>query len=194
MPSQFTSASIWTPANVVTCIRILFIPVFYVLLLFKLPLVAVIIFALLAATDWLDGYLARSRNEVTNFGKFMDPIADKLLVLAALLALIELGSMPSWIALVIVTREFLVSGLRMLAASEGVVIAASKIGKAKTATTLVALILFMIKEITFVVSNPVLFQVIVVLAWILMVIAVILTIYSMYDYFKKSAHLLLEAH
>lgn len=194
MSSEFTSKTIWTPANIVTCIRIFFIPVFYILMLFEFPVAAAIVFSLLAATDWLDGYLARSRNEVTNFGKFMDPIADKLLVLAALLALIELGSLPSWIALVIITREFLVSGLRMLAASQGHVIAASKIGKAKTATTLLALIFFILKESKYIMINPSVFQVFIILAWLLMIVAVVLTLYSMYDYFKKSAHFLFEVN
>lgn len=101
-----------------------------------------LLFVVLACTDALDGYLARSRGEVTNFGKFMDPLADKILVAAALLALCELQILPSWVALIILTREFIVSGLRMLAASEGVVIAASWYGKAKTVFQIIANLLF----------------------------------------------------
>ena len=133
------AAKLWTPANIVTLIRICLVPVFVVVLLspwpqwFHLPdlaehsksLIAAAIFVLISCTDWLDGYLARSRGEVTDFGKFMDPLADKILVMAALLALIELGSLPSWVALIIVAREFIVSGVRMVAASKGTVISAS---------------------------------------------------------------------
>ncbi|MFR2245150.1 MAG: CDP-diacylglycerol--glycerol-3-phosphate 3-phosphatidyltransferase [Eggerthella lenta] len=136
---------LWTPANVVTLLRICLVPVFVVAIISpwpeyfpfwadaeaSKPWIAAGIFILLAATDGLDGYLARSRGEVTNFGKFIDPLADKILVAAALLALIELGVLPSWVALVILTREFIVSGIRMVAASQGVVIAASWYGKAR---------------------------------------------------------------
>lgn len=132
------STRLWTPANIVTLIRICLVPVFVVVLLSPWPeflhlpaiatesksLIAACIFILISCTDWLDGYLARSRGEVTDFGKFMDPLADKILVVAALLALIELGALPSWVALIIVSREFIVSGVRMVSASKGVVIAA----------------------------------------------------------------------
>lgn len=101
---------------------------------------------MLSLTDSVDGYLARSRNEITNFGKFMDPLADKILVFAALVALIELHVLPSWVVLVILMREFIVAGVRMLAAAKGMVIAASWYGKAKTVTQLVAIILFILKE------------------------------------------------
>ena len=121
-----------TPANIVTMVRIVLIPVFvfailapwpmwmheYNTFLILKPWIAAFIFALLACTDGIDGYLARSRNEVTTMGKFLDPIADKLLVVSALLALVQLGSLPAWIAIVIIAREVLVSGLRMIAAAE----------------------------------------------------------------------------
>ncbi len=133
-----TTTRLWTPANIVTLVRICLVPVFVVALLspwpqwFNLPdiaeysksLIAAGIFVLISCTDWLDGYLARSRGEVTDFGKFMDPLADKILVVAALLALVELGVLPSWVALIIVAREFIVSGVRMVAASKGGVISA----------------------------------------------------------------------
>ena len=135
--------AILTPANVVTIIRILLVPVFVVAIispwpsyipswpdadLWK-PWIAAFIFTVLSCTDAVDGYLARSRGEVTNFGKFIDPLADKILVAAALLALVELQLLPSWVALVILGREFIVSGLRMLVATHGIVIAASWYGK-----------------------------------------------------------------
>ena len=125
-PNGAAREKLWTPANVVTLVRICCVPVFVVAIISPWPAwfpqwsdaetwkpwIAAGIFVLLAATDGLDGYLARSRNEVTNFGKFMDPLADKILVAAALLALVELSVLPSWVALVILTREFIVSGIR----------------------------------------------------------------------------------
>ena len=128
---EFDETTLWTPANIVTLVRILLVPVFVVAIISPWPTyipdwhnaelckpwVAALIFAILSCTDALDGYLARSRGEVTNFGKFIDPLADKILVAAALLALIELQVLPSWVALLIIAREFIVSGLRMLVAT-----------------------------------------------------------------------------
>lgn len=184
----------WTPANVVTTVRIACIPVLALMMLtdWGAPtaqaVVCLVFFALISLTDSLDGYLARSRNEVTTFGKFMDPIADKLLVMAAMLALVETGSLTAWVPLVIVCREFLVSGLRMVAASSGVVIAASKIGKAKTLVTMVAICLFIL------LGAPALAEIawLRALAWLLMAVAVVLTVWSMVDYFAKSWSLLAE--
>lgn len=196
---------VWTPANIVTVIRILLIPVFFILLIAPLaawfpswtgaadaqPWIAAIAFALISLTDALDGYLARSRNEVTTLGKFMDPLADKILVCAALLALVELGSLPSWIVLIIVAREFIVSGLRMLASSEGMVIAASWFGKAKTLVTMVAIVAFIIKDSAAMVAAGAGFhQGFCVFAWVLMIAAVVLTILSMVDYFVKAERVL----
>ncbi|MBC5582900.1 CDP-diacylglycerol--glycerol-3-phosphate 3-phosphatidyltransferase [Eggerthella sp. NSJ-70] len=196
---------LWTPANVVTLLRICLVPVFVVAIISPWPeyfpfwpdaeasksWIAAGIFILLAATDGLDGYLARSRGEVTNFGKFIDPLADKILVAAALLALIELGVLPSWVALVILTREFIVSGIRMVAASQGVVIAASWYGKAKTVTQIVAIVLFIIKD-SVVIADPegVLHNPLYLVSWLAMLIAVALTIISMLDYFVKAKEIL----
>ena len=196
---------LWTPANVVTLLRICLVPVFVVAIISPWPeyfpfwpdaeasksWIAAGIFILLAATDGLDGYLARSRGEVTNFGKFIDPLADKILVAAALLALIELGVLPSWVALVILTREFIVSGIRMVAASQGVVIAASWYGKAKTVTQIVAIVLFIIKD-SVVITDPegVLHNPLYLVSWLAMLIAVALTIISMLDYFVKAKEIL----
>ncbi len=196
---------LWTPANVVTLLRICFIPVFVIAIISPWPAwfpqwadaavwkpwVAAGVFIVLAATDALDGYLARSRGEVTNLGKFMDPLADKILVAAALLALIELGVLPSWVALVILTREFIVSGIRMVAASQGVVIAASWYGKAKTVTQIIAIVLFIIKDSHQVTSfSAVLSDWLYLLSWAVMIVALILTIVSMLDYFVKARELL----
>ena len=192
---------LWTPANVVTLLRICLVPVFVVAIISpwpeyfpfwadaeaSKPWIAAGIFILLAATDGLDGYLARSRGEVTNFGKFIDPLADKILVAAALLALIELGVLPSWVALVILTREFIVSGIRMVAASQGVVIAASWYGKAKTVAQIVAIVLFIVKD-SVVITDPqgVLHNPLYLVSWLAMLIALALTVISMLDYFVKA--------
>jgi CDP-diacylglycerol--glycerol-3-phosphate 3-phosphatidyltransferase len=123
--------------NVLTVIRILLVPVLVVALLEKTgggDLLAAIVFAVASLTDAIDGYLARSRNWVTTFGKLMDPIADKLLIVAALVALVSLGRLEAWVAMVIIAREFAVTVLRVAAgAGHGLVIAASRFGKLKTA-------------------------------------------------------------
>lgn len=191
--------TIWTPANVVTLVRILLVPVFFVAIISPWPdwfpewseaeaikpWLAALLFAVLACTDALDGYLARSRGEVTNFGKFMDPLADKILVAAALLALCELQVLPAWVALVILTREFIVSGLRMLAASEGVVVAASWYGKAKTVFQIIAILLFIVKDSQPFISEPAIEGPLYVISWIFMTIALALTVISMLDYLAK---------
>lgn len=191
--------TIWTPANVVTLVRILLVPVFFVAIISPWPdwfpewneaealkpWLAALLFAVLACTDALDGYLARSRGEVTNFGKFMDPLADKILVAAALLALCELQVLPAWVALVILTREFIVSGLRMLAASEGVVIAASWYGKAKTVFQIIAILLFIVKDSQPFINEPAIEGPLYIVSWIFMAIAIALTVISMLDYLAK---------
>jgi CDP-diacylglycerol--glycerol-3-phosphate 3-phosphatidyltransferase len=121
--------------NVLTLLRILAVPVVVVALLDGTPhgdTLAAIVFALAALTDGLDGYIARSRDSVTTFGKLMDPLADKLLITAALISLVSLNRLPAWVAMVIIAREFAVTGLRSIAADRGVVIAASWMGKVKT--------------------------------------------------------------
>jgi CDP-diacylglycerol--glycerol-3-phosphate 3-phosphatidyltransferase len=121
--------------NVLTVLRILAVPVLVVALLGETPngdTLAAIVFALAALTDGLDGYIARSRGSVTTFGKLMDPLADKLLIIAALVSLVSLGRLAAWVAMVIIARELAVTGLRSLAAEQGVVIAASWLGKVKT--------------------------------------------------------------
>ena len=129
--------------NALTMLRILMVPVVVVALLGEIPngdLVAGIVFALAAFTDGLDGYIARRRDVVTTFGKLMDPLADKLLIVAALVSLVALDRLQAWIAMVIIARELAVTGLRALAVEEGVVIAASWLGKVKTALQVAAVI------------------------------------------------------
>lgn len=148
MPKGRVNRSIWTPANIVTVIRIAALPLWLLLAQLSVPatnsvsissLVIFVLYVLISLTDKLDGYLARSRNEVSSFGKFLDPIADKLAVTVALCYLLESGLTNSWVLLVILSREFLVSGLRMVVASKGVVVAASNLGKWKTAITMASI-------------------------------------------------------
>jgi CDP-diacylglycerol---glycerol-3-phosphate 3-phosphatidyltransferase len=135
--------------NTLTVLRILLVPVVIVALLDETPngdAIAAGVFALAALTDGLDGYIARSRGAVTTFGKLMDPIADKLLVTAALVALVSLNRLEAWVAMVIIAREFAVTGLRGLAAEQGVVIQASWLGKVKTALQIAAIIALIVFE------------------------------------------------
>ena len=196
---------LWTPANIVTLIRICLVPVFVLAIVSPWPewmglpditmeakrLIAAGIFILISCTDWIDGYLARSRGEVTDFGKFMDPLADKILVAAALIALVELGVLPGWPVLIILAREFIVSGIRMVAASKGEVIAASWYGKAKTVFQMIAIVLFLAKDsLVFKTAAGAFTNPLFVLSWLVMIVALVLTIMSMLDYLVKARHLL----
>jgi CDP-diacylglycerol---glycerol-3-phosphate 3-phosphatidyltransferase len=130
-------------ANTLTMLRILAVPVVVVALLGETPngdALAAAVFALAAATDGLDGYFARSRDAVTTFGKLMDPLADKLLITAALISLVSLDRLQAWVAMVIIAREIAVTGLRAIAAERGVVISASWMGKLKTVLQIAAVI------------------------------------------------------
>ncbi len=129
--------------NILTLTRIAVVPIVVVLLMFESKencFWAAAIFSLASITDWLDGYLARKWGIVTVLGKFLDPLADKLIVMAALLMLIPLGRVPAWAVLVILSRELIVSGIRSIASTEGIVIAASNLGKYKTIFQMVAII------------------------------------------------------
>lgn len=136
-------------ANKLTLIRIILVPLFLIFMVVEgIPygtIIASSIFIIASITDKLDGYIARSRNQITNFGKFMDPLADKLLVSAALISLVELQFVPAWMAVVIIAREFAVTGLRTIAASDGRVLAASWWGKIKTVIQIIAIILLLFK-------------------------------------------------
>ena len=188
-----SNKSIWTPANVVTSVRVIFVPVWLAVAelcpasdgssVSFAALFSAVFFILLSLTDKLDGYLARSRGEVTNFGKFLDPIADKLEVVVALAFLLERGLCSSWVLLVVVAREFLVSGLRMVVAAQGTVIAASNLGKAKTATTMVA-----IGGYLFLAALPAggFTNALHTIVFIIMIAAVVLTAWSGIDYFVKA--------
>ena len=205
-PRENASGVSLNPANTVTLVRIVLIPLFLLVLLadwphwFRAPVlfyqlrpwIAAAVFGVLAATDGVDGYLARSRNEVTTFGKFLDPLADKLLVTAALLALIEMQVLPAWIAMVIISREFIVSGLRMVASAEGTVIAASWYGKLKTVLQIAAILLFIVKDSVFIERlGAEAFLWTQVVAWAVMGGAVVMTIMSMADYFVHAKDVLI---
>ncbi|MCI9070671.1 CDP-diacylglycerol--glycerol-3-phosphate 3-phosphatidyltransferase [Clostridium sp.] len=189
-------------ANKLTMIRILLVPVFLLFITVKnIPygsIIATVIFIIASITDQLDGYIARSRNQITNFGKFMDPLADKLLVTAALVSLVELKLVASWAVVVILAREFAVSGLRTLAASNGKIIAASWWGKIKTVTQMVAILLLLLKvniytsvdAINFVDNNLFLNSFFTYVPEIIMYIAVLITIISGIDYFIKNKHVI----
>ena len=141
--------------NKLTVFRILLVPAMVIISLIQIPgtianiplssIIIDIIFAIGAITDKLDGYLARKNHQVTTFGKFLDPIADKIIVISAMLILVEKGMLPAWIPIIIITREFAVSGLRTVAASEGTVIAASWWGKIKTVTQIIAILLLLLQ-------------------------------------------------
>ena len=162
--------------NKLTILRMLMVPVFVVFMLTDLGgqysnLIALVIFVAASLTDSLDGYLARKHNLVTNFGKFMDPLADKLLVCSALLCLMELDRIPAWMVLIIIAREFIISGFRLVASDVGIVIAASYWGKIKTIVQVIMIIALLIE-----------FPYAMVIAWA----AVILTVVSLVDYVAKN--------
>ena len=172
--------------NKLTIMRVILIPFFVVFMLAPIcpgyaNYIAVAIFIVASLTDLLDGKIARKYNLVTDFGKFMDPLADKLLVCSALICMIELGQLPAWVVIIIISREFIISGFRLVAADNGVVIAASYWGKFKTTFQMAAVILmiFNIPALTLVTN-------------IVVVIAVALTIISLVDYVAKNIKILTE--
>lgn len=174
-------------ANKLTLIRIFLIPVFVLVIFTQIPygdVIAALIFIIAAATDGLDGYFARTRKEITVLGKFMDPLADKLLISAALIALVDMGRLSSWIAIIIVSREFAVTGLRTIAAAEGVVISASKLGKLKTITQIVGISCLLFDGSSFIayIMPPEIFHII---ALAIIYVALFFTIYSGVDYLVK---------
>ncbi|MDE6529730.1 MAG: CDP-diacylglycerol--glycerol-3-phosphate 3-phosphatidyltransferase [Lachnospiraceae bacterium] len=166
--------------NKLTLFRVILIPFFLFFLLTGYggaysKWIALGIFAVASLTDLLDGKIARKYHLVTNFGKFMDPLADKLLVCSAMIAFIELGRMPSWVVIIIISREFAISGFRLVAADNDVVIAASWWGKIKTVSQMVMVIL-MIADI----------EQLALVTEVIMWLALVLTLVSMIDYFIKN--------
>lgn len=186
--------------NKITIARVLMIPLFVIAVLVPFPFgtwpvgnadlpvhhfIGAVIFAVAAGSDWLDGYIARKYSLVTSFGKFLDPLADKLLVTAALLVLIDISMLASWMAIIILSREFAVTGIRLVAAGEGNVIAASGLGKWKTTFQMVAIVVLLLHHFPFSYAG---FPAGDVLMWI----AVILTIISGVDYFWKNRAVIMK--
>ena len=169
--------------NKLTMFRVILIPVFIVVLMTGLiadPLnryIGTLIFCVASFTDYLDGHIARKYNLVTNFGKFMDPLADKLLVSSALICMIEMGMLPAWIVIIIISREFIITGFRLIAAEGGLVIAASWWGKIKTVTQMIMIILLLLG-----VQG--------IIATILIFLATLFTVISGVDYLVKNISIL----
>lgn len=176
--------------NKLTMLRVILVPVFMVFAAYSrygtadfnptFALIAGIIFAIASFTDFLDGYLARKNNLVTDFGKFMDPLADKMLVMAAMCYFVECGQMPGWCLAIVLLREFAVSGMRLVAVEQGRVIAAAWSGKVKTASTMVCLCLMLVFQ-----SN--------LLNVVCIAVIVATTVYSGIEYFAKNLDVFKEA-
>lgn len=171
--------------NKLTIFRVILIPFFVFFMLSPaIPfhnLIAVVIFCIASFTDFLDGYLARRDGLITNFGKFMDPLADKLLVSAALICLVETRQLPAWAVIIIISREFIISGFRLIASDNGVVIAASYWGKFKTVSQMLMVIVLMLN-----ISNTIFQMIGNLLIWV----SVILTVVSLIDYIVKNKDVL----
>ena len=187
--------------NKITVSRVVLIPVFMLFMLVDFGfgtvtvagteiltghLIGGLIFIVASITDWLDGYIARKNGLVTNMGKFLDPLADKLLVSAAFIILVELDTIPSWIVIIIISREFAVTGLRMILAGGGEVVAANQLGKIKTVAQILAIVSLLLNNIFFEsIGVP--------FGMIMLYIALIFTIWSGFDYFYKNRCVLLES-
>ncbi|MBU5267729.1 CDP-diacylglycerol--glycerol-3-phosphate 3-phosphatidyltransferase [Virgibacillus proomii] len=187
--------------NKLTLSRICLIPIFIILMSVpfswgtwqigeaELPVVhfiAALLFIIAAGTDWVDGHYARKYNLVTNLGKFLDPLADKLLVSAALIILVEMGVAPAWVVIIIISREFAVTGLRLVAAGEGIVLAAGKMGKLKTATQMVAIAVLLLHNLPFsYIGFP--------FGEVMLYISLLFTVWSGVDYFVKNWHVMRDS-
>ena len=174
--------------NKLTVLRVIMVPFFVFFMLTGVggaanKWIALIIFCVASLTDMLDGKIARARNLVTNFGKFMDPLADKLLVCSALIALVDLNKIAAWVVIIIIAREFIISGFRLIAAENGVVIAASYWGKFKT-TFQMLMIIYLVVDLQFAYAN--------VVGMVLVYVALALTVISLVDYIAKNYKVFLE--
>ena len=169
-----------TTASKITLIRVAFIPLYLVLMYLSggqanvWMWCSLAVFMIASLTDFIDGYIARKYNQVSDFGKFLDPLADKLLVIAAMAMFCEWGVFPAWALMIVLTREFAVTGLRLVAAPKGTVIAAGKSGKFKTASTMIGLCVMMA------------FPAVAILNWIIIAIIVATTLYSGIEYFIQN--------
>jgi CDP-diacylglycerol--glycerol-3-phosphate 3-phosphatidyltransferase len=166
--------------NKLSLFRVFLVPVFLLVLYSEIELsvyIATAIFLLAAVTDMVDGYIARTRNMITDLGKFLDPLADKILVISAMVYLVAVQTIPDWMVIIIIAREFAVSGFRIIAASKGVVVAASNLGKYKTRAQIIAVIFALLKWSFY---------------WWIVLLAVILTVLSGIDYMYKGKDLIKE--
>ena len=169
-----------TTASKITLVRVVFIPLLMVFMYLSggcaniWMWLALAVFILASITDYIDGHIARTRNQVTDFGKFLDPLADKLLVIAAMCMFCQWGMMPAWAFMLVLAREFAVTGLRLVAVGKGKVIAAGWSGKVKTASTMVSLCVWMA------------FPQFEILSWVIVGVIVVTTIYSGIDYFIQN--------
>ena len=173
-----------TTANKITLIRIAMVPLFIIAVHLSwqyADYLALAIFIIASATDGIDGYIARKYNQVTNFGKFIDPIADKLLVVSAIVLFVERGQLPSWVAIVIIAREFLVSALRLIAVESGIVIAAAMSGKIKTVVSIVAICVMLTP-----ISNIMLIPDSITVNFVVIALMLIATVWSGVEYFVKN--------
>ena len=169
-----------TTASKITLVRVALIPVYMVLMYLSGGVAngymygALALFIIASVTDFLDGYIARKYHQVSDFGKFLDPLADKLLTIAAMAMFCEWGSFPAWALMIVLTREFAVSGLRMVAGPKGKVIAAGKSGKFKTASSMIGLCVLMA------------FPTVAIVNWVVIGIIVVTTVYSGVEYFIQN--------
>ncbi len=163
-----------TTASKITLVRVVMIPVFMALMLLGYPIPALIVFIVASCTDFVDGYIARHYNQVSDFGKFLDPLADKLLVISCMVIFVQWGRMAAWALMIVLTREFAVTGLRLVAVEGGRVIAAAMSGKVKTASTMVGLCLM------------ILFRDYPILDLIVVAVIVVTTLVSGVEYFIKN--------
>lgn len=163
--------------NKLTMARIIIVIPFVIALMLEWNIVALILFVAASVTDYLDGYIARRDNLITDFGKLMDPLADKILVMAALICFVELQYIQAWMVIVILFREFFITGLRTLASAKGAVIPADNLGKYKTVAQIVAIILIFFTKTS-------------ALSWYIMSVPMFLTIWSGIDYFVKGREFL----
>ena len=173
--------------NKLTVLRMVMVPIFVLFMLTNIggdanKWIALVLFCVASFTDYLDGNIARARGLVTNFGKFMDPLADKLLVCSAMICLIEMGKLPAWVVIIIIGREFIISGFRLVASDNGIVIAASYWGKFKTVFQM-AMTIVMIADLGGIFDT---------IGVILMWIALALTIISLVDYVAKNKQVLTQ--
>lgn len=175
--------------NKITIFRVCMIPFFLIFMLGEgIPygnIIAAFIFVIAALSDLLDGYLARKHNLITNFGKFMDPLADKLLVSSALICFVALGTVPAWVVIIIISREFIISGFRLIASDSGVVIAAGWWGKLKTNVQMIMSVMLIV-NLDYAWMN--------ILEQIAIYLAVALTVISLVDYMVKNKSVLKEKH